>query len=148
MKKQLFQTSDSTAALVLRLILSTVIFAHGAQKLLGWYGGYGFTNTMAFFTETVGLPWILGLGVILLEFFGSLALLAGIGTRLVSAGHVLLVLGIVFSTHIQHGFFMNWFGNQAGEGIEYFVLWIGMSLALVILGGGRLSVDQRLASAK
>ena len=144
MKNKIFNTEDSWTMVVLRIILALVIFPHGAQKLLGWFGGYGFTGTMNFFTETVGLPWIIGFLVIIIEFFGSLALIAGIGTRIIAASYIILALGIMLSSHVQHGFFINWFGNQSGEGFEYFILWIALSIALLINGGGRYSVDKQL----
>lgn len=142
MKYKIFSTSNDWFPLVLRVFLGLVIFPHGAQKLLGWFGGYGFIGTMGFFTDTVGLPWIIGFLIINLEFFGSFALIAGIATRLVTTGFTFLALGIVFTSHIQNGFFMNWFGNQPGEGYEYFLLWIAISISLVLTGGGKYSLDK------
>jgi putative oxidoreductase len=142
MKNKLFNTSDSWTFIVLRVILGLVILPHGAQKLPGWFGGYGFTATMNFFTGTVGLPWIIGFLVIIIEFFGSLALIAGVSTRIVAASYIILALVIMFTSHVQNGFFINWYGNQAGEGFEYFILWIGLSIALLINGGGKYSVDK------
>jgi len=142
MKNKLFDTTDSWTFTVLRIILGLVIFPHGAQKLLGWFGGYGFTGTMNFFTETVGLTWIIGVLVIILESFGAIALVAGAGTRIIAASYIILALGIMFSSHVQHGFFINWSGSQSGEGFEYFILWIALSIALLINGGGKYSVDK------
>ena len=142
MKNKLFGTTDSWTFVILRIILGLVIFPHGAQKLLGWFGGYGFTGTMNFFTDTVGLPWIIGFLVIIIEFFGSIALIAGIGTRIIAASNIILALGIMFTSHVQNGFFINWYGNQPGEGFEYFILWIALSIALLINGGGSYSVDK------
>jgi len=144
MKKILFNTSNAWAPLFLRIMLGLVFFAHGGQKLLGWFGGYGFEGTMAYFTGAAGLPWIVGFAVIIIEFFGSLALIAGFATRFWSLAFVFLNLGIVFSTHYQY-FFMNWFGNQPVEGYEYFLLVIGMALSLTISGAGKLSVDRKLS---
>ena len=145
MKKLIFNTEDSYAPLILRVFLGGVVFAHGAQKLLGWFGGYGFSGTMDFFTNSMHLPWLIGFLVILLESFGALALILGAATRVLALAYTFLALGIMFSSHSQFGFFMNWFGQQEGEGIEYFLLWIGMALALVFLGSGKLSIDQRLS---
>jgi putative oxidoreductase len=142
MKKKLFGTTDSWTLVVLRVILGLVIFPHGAQKLLGWFEGYGFTGTMNFFTDTVGLPWIIGFLVIIIEFFGSIALIAGIGTRIIAASYIILALGIMFTSHVRNGFFINWYGNQPGEGVEYFILWIALSFALLINGGGIYSFDK------
>jgi|TARA_Y100001978_G_C23419789_1_gene303214 putative oxidoreductase len=144
MKELLFQSQSGWAGLVLRITAALVMFPHGAQKLMGWFGGYGFKGTMGYFTQTVGLPWVIGFLVIVLEVFGSLAILAGIGTRLWAIALGIVVIGIMFTAHIQNGFFMNWFGNQAGEGVEYFLLLLGIYISLVISGSGKLSVDELL----
>ena len=140
----LVATGDSFAPLFLRLALGIMMFPHGAQKLFGWFGGYGFNGTMGYFTGTVGTPWAVGALVILGEFFGSLMLVAGFGTRFAAASLAVIMLGAAWQLR-GNGFFMNWFGNQKGEGIELFLLAIGMAVALVILGGGRASVDGLLA---
>lgn len=142
MKKILFKTDErDLAGLVARVTLAVVLFPHGAQKLLGWFGGYGFPGTMEYFTVTRNFPYLVGLLVIILEFIGPLALLAGYATRLWAFAIVILMTGVVLTTHLQNGFFMNWFGNQAGEGIEYGLLAIGLGLVLVKTGGGKLSAD-------
>lgn len=138
--QSLVATGDSLAPLFLRLSLGIMMFPHGAQKLLGWFGGYGFKGTMGYFTGTVGTPWIVGLLVILGEFFGPLLLVLGLGTRFAAASLVLIMLGAAWQLR-GNGFFMNWFGNQKGEGLEFFLLAIGIGLALVVLGGGKASVD-------
>jgi putative oxidoreductase len=145
MKNKLFNTTDSWTPIVLRVILGLVVFPHGAQKLLGWFDGYGFSGSMNYFTDTVALPWIIGFLVIILEFFGAIALIAGIATRIISVLYIAIAIGIIFTSSIQYGFFMNWFGNQGGEGYEYFLLWIGMAVGLVVSGGGKYSVDRLLA---
>ena len=142
---KLFATNNSYAPTILRLLLGSVLFAHGAQKLLGWFGGYGFEGTMGFFTGTAGLPWIVGFLVIIIEFFGALSLLLGFATRLWSISMIFLFIGIVLTTHLPNGFFMNWYGSQKGEGIEYFLLSIGMATSLAVSGAGKLSVDRLLA---
>ncbi|MBS4065402.1 DoxX family protein [Lacibacter sp. MH-610] len=145
MLQKLFKTNNDYTGLLLRFAIGIVLFPHGAQKLLGWYGGYGFTGTMQFFTETVGLPWIIGLLVIVIEFFGSLLVLMGLGSRLAAVMIAFLSVGIIFTSHIQYGFFINWSGNQKGEGYEYFLLLIGLCLALLVNGSGKLSLDKVLA---
>ncbi len=146
MIEKIFYTDNSLTPPVLRLFLAVVVFPHGAQKLLGWFGGYGFSGTMGFFTDTVGLPWIIAFLVILLESFGAIALLLGIATRFIALSYVILAVGIVFTSHVQHGFFMNWFGNQQGEGYEFFLLWIGMATSLLLSGGGNYSLDRLIAT--
>jgi len=112
--------------------------------MFGWFNGYGFEGSMQYFTKTVGLPWIIGLIVIGLEFFGALALIVGIGTRIFSVLYLVLAIGIVLFTRLEFGFFMNWFNNQKGEGYEYFLFWIAIALALVMLGPGKYSIDSLL----
>lgn len=103
---------------------------------------------MGFFTDSLGLPWLVGFLVIMLEFFGSLLLIAGVATRFVASAFIAVMLGAIFQVAGSNGFFMNWFGNQAGEGYEYHLLMVGMALSLLISGGGRLSVDRLLTSPK
>jgi len=146
MKKYLFNTEESWAGTIIRVMLGIVMFPHGAQKLLGWFGGFGFTGTMEFLTGSVGLPWIVGFFVITLEFFGAIALILGFATRIIGISFFFLLLGIVFTSHTDHGFFMNWLGTQKGEGVEYFLLALGMSLALAVTGGGRMSLDRFFGS--
>jgi len=143
MKRLLFSTNQSLAPLLLRFFLAFVLFPHGAQKLLGWFGGFGFAGTMTYFTETVKLPWLIGLLVILIEFFGPIALLAGFAVRLWSVAIAIVMTGIIL-THFTGYFFMNWFGNQKTEGMEFFLLAIGMAGALIYSGAGRLSIDAAL----
>ena len=143
--KAFFQTDDPWTGLILRLTLGLVMFPHGAQKMLGWYGGFGFSGTMGFFTETMHLPWIVALLVIVGEFFGSLGLIAGLLTRFTAASFMVIMLGAITTSHFQNGFFMNWFGKQQGEGYEYHLLVIGISLALLVTGAGKWSVDRVIA---
>ena len=139
----LVDTSDSFAPTVLRLALGIMILPHGLQKTVGWFGGYGFTGSMGYLTGTVGAPWIFAFLAILAESVGGLMLITGLGTRLaaVGVGGVMLVAA---SQHWANGFFMNWFGNQKGEGVEFHVLALGIVVALLIMGGGRYSVDSKL----
>ena len=139
--KYLFQTDDNFSYWVPRATLGCVMFPHGAQKLLGWFGGFGFTNTMTYFTQTAGLPWVVAFLIIMGESFGSLGLILGFFTRLSAFGLICIMLGAIITVHIPNGFFMNWFGKQAGEGFEYHLLVIGISIPLLISGGGKYSVD-------
>jgi len=143
--KALFRTDDGWAGLILRLTLGIVIFPHGAQKLLGWFGGFGFSGTMGFFTETLQLPWLVALLVIIGESFGSVALMLGLLTRFTAASYIVIMLGAITMTHLPYGFFMNWFGKQQGEGFEYHLLVIGISLALLATGAGKWSADRLIA---
>lgn len=141
---KIFETSNNLSSTVIRLTLSLVLWPHGAQKLLGIFGGFGFTNSMKYFTDTVNLPWIIGLIVILIEFAGTIALALGFATRIVAALIIPLFLGIIITHHLQAGFFMDWFGaNPKGfEGIEFDLLMIGLAISLIISGGGKFSIDR------
>ncbi|HJT19025.1 MAG TPA: DoxX family protein [Nitrospira sp.] len=142
--KTFFSTDESWAGLILRLTLGVVIFPHGAQKLLGWYGGVGFNGTMGLFTEKMGMPWLIAFLVIMGESFGSLLLMAGLLTRFAAASLAVIMLGAMMMVHLSHGFFMNWFGQQQGEGYEYHLLTIGIAAALVVAGAGKWSVDRAI----
>lgn len=145
MLRKLMQTDDDVGRLIVRLALGLVIFPHGAQKLLGWFGGHGFAETLQFFTSQMGLPAVVVFLVILAEFFGSLALITGFLGRVGAFGILCVMLGAIFMVHLQHGFFMNWYGNQKGEGIEYHILAIGMALAILVKGSGAFSIDRSMS---
>ncbi|MFL5741833.1 MAG: DoxX family protein [Flavisolibacter sp.] len=132
---------DNWSALIARLTIAIVIFPHGAQKLFGWFSGYGFTGTMGFLTGMVKLPYVLAVLVILIESIGSLLLFFGFLSRIAALGILGLFIGIIFKVHLANGFFMNWNGNQKGEGIEYFLLLLSLALIVLIGGGGKASVD-------
>lgn len=138
--QSLVATGDTFAATALRLALGIMILPHGLQKTIGWFGGYGFKGTMDYLTGTVGAPWIFALLAILAESVGGLLLIAGFGTRVAALG-VGGVMLVAATQHWSNGFFMNWFGNQKGEGVEFHLLALGMVVALLILGGGKWSVD-------
>lgn len=132
--------SDVTL-LVVRILVGVVIAGHGAQKLLGWFNGYGFDGTMNFFTQTMGLPYLLALGIIVTESVGMIALIAGAFTRALSGVLIAIMIGAIVTVHGQYGFFMNWFGAQAGEGYEYHVLIIALATVTLLNGGGSYSID-------
>ncbi len=140
--KTFFHTEDSTTHLILRVVLGLVIFFHGAQKLLGWFGGHGFDGTMGFFTETMGVPALIAFLVIIGESLGSLGLITGFLTRLSAAGVACILLGAIALVHWPNGIFMNWQGQQAGEGFEYHLLALGLAIPLILYGGGKFSLDQ------
>lgn len=143
MKNVLFRAGNDWTGLITRLAAGIILFPHGAQKLLGIFGGYGFSGTMQYFSS-LHIPWIIGVIVILLESIGSLFLILGLGGRIWSALIVVLMLGILVLVHGEYGFFMNWFGNQKGEGYEFDLLMIGLALATLINGSGRYSLDRVL----
>ena len=141
-------TTDSTMGpLVARLFLAVVIFPHGAQKVLGWFGGYGLSATLKFFNEAFHIPTPLALLAFAAEFLAPLALLAGLGSRL-AALSIAVTMIVAMKFHLINGFFMNWFGNQKSEGIEYHLLVIGLALVVIIQGGGRCSADRSLSVSR
>jgi putative oxidoreductase len=141
----LFGTDASTTRLAQRLLLAAVFLPHGAQKLLGWFGGYGFSATMRYFTEQGGLPAPIAFLVIIGESLGAVALALGFLSRVTAAGLALVMAGAVVLVHGANGFFMNWFGAQKGEGFEYHLLVLALALPIVFLGGGRASLDAAIA---
>ncbi len=142
--KALFRTTDSVALLFIRLALGIVIFPHGAQKVFGWFDGYGFAGTVEAFSQG-GFPvpgvWLL----MAIELLGALGLIFGFMTRLSAFGIGGSQAICALMNHVQYGFFMNWFGQQQGEGFEFHILTVGIALALVIKGGGLLSLDRALS---
>jgi len=144
---RLIRTDNDPAALIMRLALGLVMFPHGAQKVLGWWGGYGAAATIQGFSK-MGLPAALTVLVLAAEFAGSLMLIFGFLTRLAAFGVGCVMLGAVLLVHSQFGFFMNWAGSQKGEGFEYHLLALGLAIALIVKGGGALSVDRALAEKR
>ncbi len=135
------QKSIDITLLVTRVVVGITVAAHGAQKLFGWFGGYGFDGTMGFFTETIGLPYALGLLVILAESLGMVALAFGLLTRFLSGSLILIMIGAIVTTHLEHGFFMNWNGAQGGEGFEFHILVIALAFVTLVNGAGAYSLD-------
>jgi putative oxidoreductase len=144
MFKRLLQTTNDPVFTVSRLVLGLVFFAHGAQKMLGWFGGYGFSGSLSAFS-TSGMPMLLALFVILTEFFGSVALICGAFARVASGAIALLMVGAIAMVHAHFGFYMNWFGQQKGEGFEYHLLAIGLAVVVLVRGAGSFSVDGLLS---
>jgi len=142
--ERFLSTDRDRTLLFQRIVLGLVIFPHGAQKLLGWFGGFGFSGTMGFFTDTLHIPAPIAFLIIIGESLGAIALIVGLGTRLAAFGIVAIMLGAIFMAHKDFGFFMNWFGAQKGEGYEYHLLALALAAPLVIRGGGHLSVDGAL----
>jgi len=146
MNKIIATNANNWTALIARLALGLTIFPHGAQKLLGWFGGYGFTGTMGYFTTQVHLPYIIGLLFILIEFFGSLFLIFGFLSRIAAIGFIGIYIGAVATVHAANGFFMNWNMEAAkGEGWEYFILLFALAIIVLIAGAGKASIDAAIS---
>jgi putative oxidoreductase len=138
---RLLGTDRSATLFAQRVTLGLVMFPHGAQKLLGWFGGYGLSATMNYLTSAEHVAAPFALLVVIAESFGALALVSGLLTRVAAAGVSAVMLGAIFLVHLPNGFFMNWFGNQAGEGFEYHLLALGLSVPLIVRGAGAWSLD-------
>ena len=149
MFRKLIATSDDYVLTLARLVLGVVFFAHGAQKMLGWFGGYGFTGTMGFFTNNLHIPAPFAFLAIAAEFFGGigliLGLLVGLLGRVAAFGITTNMLVAIFTVHIRNGFFANWTGLQKGEGFEYHLLAIALLIVVMIKGSGALSIDRALS---
>ena len=129
----------------MRLALGVTFFAHGAQKMLGWFGGYGFAGTMGFFTQQMHIPAVFAFLAICAEFFGGLGLIVGLLSRVAAFGIICNMLVAISTVHVHNGFFMNWTGQQKGEGFEYHVLALALLLIVLVKGAGALSVDRALS---
>lgn len=141
----LLHTDDDFGLFLARIFLGVVILPHGLQKLVGMFGGAGFSNTVDFFVGS-GIPAPVAILIIIGESFGALGLIFGFLSRLAALGIAIIMLGAIFMVHLQYGFFMNWFGNQAGEGIEYHLLALGLSLVILIKGAGKWSIDRAIVN--
>ena len=148
MLRKLTATENSGAITVLRLVLGFVFFMHGAQKMLGWFGGFGFTGTMGMFTHAMHIPAPLAFLAICAEFFGGIGLLLGLLTRIAAFGITVNMLVAIFTVHLRNGFFINWGGNQKGEGIEFHLLVLAITTFLMIKGAGALSADKAIAGGR
>ncbi|MFD2562975.1 DoxX family protein [Aquimarina rubra] len=146
--KKLITTHPNLGFSIARLTLGLVIFPHGAQKLLGLFGGYGYSGTMESLTTQMGLPSIVAFSVIMIEFFGSISLVLGLFSRFWAMSLAGMFTGIIITTQLEHGFFMNWYGNQAGEGYEYSLLIIGLALSVLLNGSGKWSIDSIILKNK
>ena len=146
MLRAIFRTDDDASALIARLALGIVILPHGLQKLLGMFGGAGFTATVDYFVSS-GLPAFLAVLIIIGEALGSLGLILGFLSRVAALGITIIMLGAILTVHIKFGFFMNWAGTQAGEGFEFHILAIGLALVVLIKGGGLWSVDASITKS-
>lgn len=148
MLRKALETGNGPAPLIARVALGAVIFPHGAQHALGWFGGYGFAGTLEWMTGTLGFPAFLAGAAIIVEVVAPIALVLGFGGRFAAAGIAGVILGAA-STHLDNGFFMNWFGAlpAGAEGYEYHILAGALAVVVAIAGSGAWSLDRRVAAA-
>jgi putative oxidoreductase len=147
MFRKLMSTTDDFTVTILRLLLGVVFFAHGAQKALGWFGGFGFAGTMGFFTQKMNIPAPFAVLAIAAEFLGSLGLLVGLLSRIAAFGIACNMFVAVYMVHRHFGFFANWYGAQKGEGYEFHILAVAIALVIMIKGSGALSLDRALSKS-
>jgi len=140
--RRLLETNSDISPTIARVVLGLVMLPHGAQKMLGWFGGYGFSGTYGFMTKQLGVPGIFAVLAILAEFVGAIALIAGVASRAAALGIASVMLVAIAMVHLPNGFFMNWTGAQAGEGFEYHLLALALSAIVLVKGGGKHSVDR------
>jgi putative oxidoreductase len=147
MLRKILSTNADNGALIARVTVGAVLVPHGFQHALGLLGGYGFSGTLQWMTQTLGFPAPLAAIAIIVELIAPFALVLGLGGRVAALGIVGLMAGAA-SSHAQNGFFMNWFGAlpSGTEGFEYHLLAIGLAAAVVFNGSGALSIDQWLTS--
>jgi putative oxidoreductase len=145
MLRKLMHTQEEYSLALARVVLGLVFFAHGAQKMLGWFGGSGFSGTISDFAK-IGMPTAVALFAIFVELFGSLGLLFGLFSRVAAFAIIVEMIGAVLTIHIHVGFFMNWMGRQKGEGFEYHLIAIALAFLIMVRGGGALSIDYMLSS--
>ncbi len=146
MRTELMTAANDVSGTIARVSLGIVMFPHGAQHALGWFGGAGFGGTIDYFGEVLGIPAFLTVLVIMAELLGSLALIVGLLSRAAAAGIAFVMLGAVFTVHLESGFFMNWTGMQAGEGVEYHILALGLAIVIMLKGSGAFSVDRMMVA--
>ena len=145
MRKLLATVNDNSLTLM-RLVLGVVFFLHGSQKMLGWFGGFGFSGTMNFFTSQMHIPAPFAFLAICAEFFGGLGLIVGLLARIAAFGIAVNMLVAIWLVHVHNGPFMNWYGNQKGEGYEYHLLALALAIPIIMRGAGAFSVDGALAA--
>jgi putative oxidoreductase len=138
---RIIETTPEVHLTLCRLVLGGVMAVHAAQKLPGWFGGEGLTDTVAAFEMHLGLPMIVGVLVVLAEVAGSVGLILGAFGRVAAGCIVTVMVGAILLVHQQNGFFMNWTGKNPGEGFEYHLLAIGLAIPILARGSGAASVD-------
>jgi putative oxidoreductase len=138
-------TNGDWVLMIVRVVLGVVLFAHGAQKLLGWFGGPGLRATLSTFRDQLGIPAVLAWLAIAAEFFGGLGLIVGLLTRIAALGIAITMIVAMAMVHFRYGFFMNWYGNKPGHGVEYHLVVIALALVVIVKGAGAFSLDLALS---
>ncbi len=138
----LFGTVPSWALTIMRVILGVIFFAHGSQKLFGWFEGQGLRATIGYFKKALEIPPALTVLAAVTECFGGLAMLVGFLVRPAALGLIVVMLVAIAKVHWPHGFFMSWALEPGkGHGVEMNLALIGMALTILEAGAGALSID-------
>jgi putative oxidoreductase len=145
MLKMLVKTETDYALTLSRLVLGFLFFVHGSQLMLGWFGGFGLSGSMQFFTQQLGIPAAFAFLAISAQFFGGILLIVGLAGRIAALTIICNMVAAVAKVHWQFGLFMNWYGTQKGEGFEYHLLVVTIGLLIVARGSGAFSLDRLLA---
>jgi putative oxidoreductase len=140
----LLTTNPDWIQTIVRTILGIVFFAHGAQKLLGWFGGPGLQDTLRTMHEHIGLPAPLAFPAVATEFFGGLALIVGLLSRVAAVGIGVTMLSAIVMVHVRYGLFLNWLGDRKGHGYGYHLLAIALAAVIIVRGSGAMSLDRFL----
>jgi putative oxidoreductase len=146
MLMQILATDSNWVPTFARIILGIIFFAHGSQKVFGWFGGPGLKQTLRTLTEHVGLPTIIALAAVGAEFVGGAALIVGFLVRISALGIAVNMLAAIIMVHGKFGLFMNWFGDRKGHGIEYHLLVIALAVVIIVQGAGAFSIDGLLSN--
>jgi putative oxidoreductase len=141
----LLGTDGDWVIAIVRIVLGVVFFAHGAQMTLGWFGGAGLQSTVRLFREQLQIPASLAVLAVAAEFLGGLGLIVGLLSRVAALGIAVVMCVALFAVHRKFGFFMNWYGEKQGHGIEYHILVLALATVVIFKGGGALSLDQALS---
>jgi putative oxidoreductase len=142
MLRDLFSTNPDWTLTIIRTILGVVFFAHGAQKLLGWFGGPGLNQTMRAMHDSLGLPRLLAFAAVATEFLGGVGLVVGLLSRVAAVGIGVTMLSAIVMVHGRNGLFMDWFGARKNHGYEYHLLALALTIVLIAKGSGAFSLDR------
>jgi putative oxidoreductase len=140
---KLLKTNSDIVPAIIRVVLGVLFFAHGAQKMLGWWGGPGYSAMMSAF-ESQGIPAVFAFLAIAAEFFGGIGLILGFLGRIAAFGITVNMIVAILAVHWPNGLFMNWTGQQKGEGFEFHLLVLAITVSIMIVGSGAFSIDEYL----
>src|SRR6202035_4596794 len=141
----ILETDGDWVIAIARIVLGVVFFAHGAQMALGWFGGAGLQSTVRAFRENLRIPAPLAMLAVAAEFLGGLGLIVGLLSRVAALGIAVVMMVALFAVHRKFGFFMNWYGDKRGHGVEYHILVLALAMLVIVKGAGPLSLDQALS---